>query len=56
MEKKLTPAVGWSPKAIQAHFPMTLDLDVFWTWLASVLGWIATALLISLGAPFWFNA
>jgi len=31
-----------------------LDQDI-WDWLQRVLGWLVTALAISLGAPFWFD-
>jgi hypothetical protein len=33
------------------------DLDDYWSWrpYIMVLGWIVTGLLVTLGAPFWFN-
>jgi len=33
---------------------MNYDLD-YYGWAAKVLGWLVTALAISLGAPFWFD-
>ncbi len=35
-------------------YPETTPSD-FWSWFYKVLGWIVTALAVSLGAPFWFG-
>jgi hypothetical protein len=28
----------------------------FWPWVSNLVGWLLTAVAISLGAPFWFDA
>jgi hypothetical protein len=38
--------LGWS----------NVDLEMgYWAWMQKILGWLVTALAISLGAPFWFD-
>jgi hypothetical protein len=38
--------LGWS----------NVDLEMgYWGWMQKILGWLVTALAISLGAPFWFD-
>jgi hypothetical protein len=48
--------VGWTPEARRTWREAGL-LPWNWAWAqwATVLGWLVTALLVSLGAPFWFD-
>jgi hypothetical protein len=39
--------LGWHPEELQGMTPSD--------WVIKVLGWIVTALAVSLGAPFWFD-
>lgn len=39
--------LGWHPEELQGMTPSD--------WIIKVLGWIVTALAVSLGAPFWFD-
>ncbi|AEE52502.1 hypothetical protein [Haliscomenobacter hydrossis] len=39
--------LGWHPEELQSMEPSD--------WVIKVLGWIVTALAVSLGAPFWFD-
>ncbi|MDZ7695252.1 MAG: hypothetical protein U5K69_29750 [Balneolaceae bacterium] len=41
--------MGWS------NLPDKRGLAFWWDWILRVLGWLITALAISLGAPFWFD-
>ena len=49
--------MGWPPKpAIKSNGKCLIINCDFWSWLGlSILGWLITALAISLGAPFWFD-
>jgi hypothetical protein len=42
---------GWTWKGWRPHFHMYEDQ----LWLTMIIGWLITALAISLGAPFWFD-
>jgi hypothetical protein len=39
--------LGWHPEDLQSMTPSD--------WVVKILGWIVTALAVSLGAPFWFD-
>ena len=43
--------IGWNSKA----FVPTCAKGWFWNWLGNVVGWLVMALLVSLGAPFWYD-
>jgi hypothetical protein len=47
--QQLTLPIGWA-----AENPLSVPTNG-WDWLVKVLGWIITAMAISLGAPFWFD-
>jgi hypothetical protein len=47
--QQLTLPIGWA-----AENPLSVPTDG-WDWLVKGLGWIITAMAISLGAPFWFD-
>lgn len=57
---KLGLPIGWGWRS-DAHPTAALSNDKavpppdFYSWMVKALGWIATALAISLGAPFWFD-
>ena len=38
--------LGWNPNPFSQAFP---------AWLQTILGWLMTAIAVSLGAPFWFD-
>lgn len=42
--------IGWSTNVIAE-----LNAGGFWPWLGHALGWVLTAVLVALGAPFWFD-
>jgi hypothetical protein len=47
--EKLGLPVGWNrddPRLVP---------NGFWVWVSKVLGWLLTAVAVSLGAPFWFD-
>jgi hypothetical protein len=46
--------IGWDKTNDTAIVPGTLK-DAWPQWLQKVLGWVITALAVSLGAPFWFD-
>jgi hypothetical protein len=37
------------------HAKCIAFLDLGWTWLQIVIGWLVTAVAVTLGAPFWFD-
>ncbi|MCX6142366.1 MAG: hypothetical protein NTZ35_04025, partial [Ignavibacteriales bacterium] len=43
--------IGWNSKA----FVPTCAKGWIWNWLGNVVGWFVMALLVSLGAPFWYD-
>lgn len=45
--KQMSVPLGW--------FPENIPDTAFSPWLLKVVGWILTAIAISLGAPFWFD-
>ncbi len=47
--QQLTLPIGWA-----VENPLSVPVNG-WDWLVKVLGWIITAMAISLGAPFWFD-
>ncbi len=50
--RKLGLPIGWTR---QVGDPRSL-YGVSWAgWLMRILGWLVTALALSLGAPFWFD-
>ena len=49
--------IGWQPKP-DSNVLCTMIDTVFakdWSGLSAILGWLTTALAVSLGAPFWFD-
>jgi hypothetical protein len=44
--------IGWDSAA---HFWNEALPGANWTWLLHWIGWLLTALALSLGAPFWFD-
>lgn len=58
--KKLGLPIGWGWRSDLNHKAEISNLKAvppagFYSWLVKILGWLATALAISLGAPFWFD-
>jgi hypothetical protein len=51
--QQLKLPIGWDRVSRDAWN----DLDDYWSWrpYTMLLGWIITGLLVTLGAPFWFN-
>ncbi len=45
--------IGWSDRA--AGPPLSPLSATGWVWGSRVVGWLLTALAVSLGAPFWFD-
>ncbi len=48
-----TLPIGWSDRA--AGPPLSPLSATGWVWGSRVVGWLLTALAVSLGAPFWFD-
>jgi hypothetical protein len=48
---EIAPLLGWSDASLQRFKAMESPLAL----LSSLIGWILTAIALSLGAPFWFD-
>jgi hypothetical protein len=49
--------IVWVPgtESSQCIMPNAFAIESPWAWLTKILGLLLTALLVSLGAPFWFD-
>lgn len=47
--------IGWSWKPNPPTDANKTSLPNCWDWLTRIMGWLLTALAVSLGAPFWFD-
>jgi hypothetical protein len=47
--------VKWPAAKSSCTEPNAFEIKSSWAWLTKILGLLLTALLVSLGAPFWFD-
>jgi hypothetical protein len=46
--------IGWSASPTKTNPPIPISPET-WLWMTRAVGWLMTALALSLGAPFWFD-
>jgi hypothetical protein len=47
--------IGWSYRPARPRPPAPSIRESVWLWTTRTVGWLLTALAVSLGAPFWFD-
>ncbi|MDH5346271.1 MAG: hypothetical protein OEW13_00065 [Nitrospira sp.] len=47
--------IGWPPPEFRTQGASSPGLSDTWLWTTRAVGWLLTALALSLGAPFWFD-